>query len=51
MKIRRHKSGPRVYLLGFRIHHGTVGIIGTIISLALIVHDYKDFPFTDSSNH
>lgn len=64
VKINRHEKGPRVYVMGKRVHHGAVGVgltVGLIkfkklrplclVGLALIAHDYKDFPWTDSKNH
>ena len=63
VRIDRHERGPRVYLAGLRIHHGTAGIVAILtfpltrrraILLAGIValaHDRKDFPFRDTDNH
>jgi hypothetical protein len=51
LKVEPHNSGPRLYLFGNRIHHGTVGILFTIIGAGLLIHDRADFPFTDSRNH
>lgn len=61
--VQPHENGPRVYIFGYRLHHGTSGIIGSIICLkyrryklaaiflAMLIHDRKDFPFTDNCNH
>jgi len=61
LRIDRHPNGPRVYCAGMRVHHGTVGALGLLLSyrhprmraiFALILaHDIRDFPFTDSRNH
>jgi hypothetical protein len=59
----RHPYGPRVYLAGWRIHHGSFGLAlaltavavhrrrVALIGLALIAHDARDFPFRDRDNH
>jgi hypothetical protein len=59
----RHPHGPRVYLAGRRIHHGSVGLAlaaaavavhrprVALIGLALVAHDARDFPFRDRDNH
>lgn len=63
IRIVKHERGPRVYLVGLRVHHGTTGIVcmfvGRImkykllhaLGCALVLHDAKDFPFTDNNNH
>lgn len=62
-RIERHPCGPRLYLVGRRVHHGAAGAVGlaagiatrsrylTLASLALVVHDAHDFPWRDSDNH
>lgn len=59
----RHPEGPRLYLKGRRIHHGTAGIFVAAaallvhqprlaaIGLAMIAHDAGDFPWRDCDNH
>jgi hypothetical protein len=61
--IVRHPWGPRVYLLGRRVHHGSAGcVIGALglafgdplLSLAgigMVAHDIRDFPWRDGDNH
>lgn len=57
MRIERHANGPRVYLLGLRVHHGLTGCVLIIIGAArherrlielgaaLVLHDAPDFPW------
>lgn len=61
--IVRHPRGPRVYVVGLRIHHGSAGcalaLVGVArhqlwlaaIAAAMILHDAGDFPWRDSDNH
>lgn len=61
--VLRHPSGPRVYLAGRRVHHGSSGIAVLVVGLACgsptavaagiaaVIHDRKDFPFRDCDNH
>ena len=63
LRIDRHPYGPRVYLLGLRIHHGSAGcalalgglLAGLLplllIAAAMIATDYRDFPWRDRNNH
>lgn len=63
MRIARHPNGPRVYMLGQRVHHGAfgvgVGLCGVLfrrralvaMGVALAAHDAKDFPWRDHNNH
>jgi hypothetical protein len=64
VRIDKHENGPRVYLAGKRLHHGTVGLGLTVtalkikklrplalVGLAMIYHDRHDFPWTDKNNH
>jgi hypothetical protein len=63
IRIHRHARGPRVYVLGKRVHHGTVGVVGVCVfgftgqkrmrslSLLMLAHDARDFPFLDRNNH
>lgn len=32
----------RLYWRGWRLHHGFFGAIGAVISLAMMVHDWRD---------
>ncbi len=61
LRVERHAKGPRVYVLGLRVHHGASGALGlaaayrlrrrpragllAAISVAAIVDDLHDFPF------
>lgn len=59
----RHPHGPRVYVGGVRLHHGSAGCaLGVaalasrrrwlgLVALALVAHDVRDFPWRDSDNH
>jgi hypothetical protein len=61
--IVRHPWGPRVYLVGLRVHHGSAGCALALVGLArrrlwvaaiaaaMIVHDAGDFPWRDADNH
>lgn len=61
--IGRHPWGPRVYVAGLRVHHGSTGVALAVaglarrdrrlvvIAAALICHDAHDFPWRDSDNH
>lgn len=63
IRVVAHKRGPRLYVFGFRMHHGTGGAIlaaGALaakrrrlaLTLALwAATDFRDFPFTDHHNH
>lgn len=63
MRVERHPNGPRLYVGGVRIHHGSAGIGAGVALLALrrpwiaaaalivAAHDWRDFPFRDSDNH
>jgi hypothetical protein len=58
-----HPCGPRLYLAGRRVHHGTAGIALAALALfahqprfaalgvAMIAHDAGDFPWRDCDNH
>jgi hypothetical protein len=57
MRIERHNNGPRVYLLGLRLHHGLTGALlclagfvreerhVLVLGLLLIADDAHDFPW------
>jgi hypothetical protein len=59
----KHPFGPRVYLAGHRVHHGSAGLALAALALAahrprlaaiglvLLAHDARDFPFRDRDNH
>lgn len=58
-----HPYGPRLYLGGHRVHHGSAALlIGAAAfathhprialgALALVAHDARDFPWRDCDNH
>jgi hypothetical protein len=35
----------RLYVFGARIHHGAIGLVLSVIGLALVIHDRADWPF------
>lgn len=59
----RHPDGPRVYVAGVRIHHGSAGCALALAALArrdlllaaagiaLVADDLADFPWRDCDNH
>ena len=59
----RHPRGPRVYVAGLRIHHGSAGLAAALVGLAVgspplviaavvaVAHDGADFPWRDCDNH
>lgn len=59
----RHPCGPRLYLVGRRVHHGTVGCLLlaaatamrrpwlAAVGAAVVAHDAADFPWRDADNH
>lgn len=59
----RHPWGPRVYVGGLRVHHGSAGLALAFlavlakrpglaaIGVAGVVHDRADFPWRDENNH
>lgn len=61
--IVRHPHGPRVYVAGIRVHHGSAGLAVALIALAarrrwiaaaalcVVGHDLADFPWRDCDNH
>lgn len=63
LRVVRHPQGPRVYVVGLRLHHGVGGSAAAALALrvgrrdiALIfalwaLTDWRDFPFTDRCNH
>lgn len=63
IRINRHKSGPRLYLIGRRVHHGPAFGLAAVLCWrfrwrtlaaalgAYAATDWRDFPFTDGCNH
>lgn len=61
VRVHRHAYGPRVYVIGVRVHHGPAALAAAyilrhhrrarLIALAIAAHDARDFPFRDSDNH
>lgn len=59
--IMNHERGPRVYVVGRRIHHGAAfGVAAALtwrcrpLSAAcatIALTDWRDFPFRDCDNH
>jgi hypothetical protein len=59
----RHPWGPRIYVAGRRVHHGSagvaIGLLGLVsrnpllgvAGLAMVADDISDFPWRDSDNH
>lgn len=43
--ITHNKNGNRLYILGFRIHHGLFGTILAALGITLVLHDWKDRPW------
>ena len=35
----------RVYVAGYRLHHGLVGLGAAIVGAVLMLHDRRDFPW------
>lgn len=42
LEIEAHAHGPRVYVLGYRVHHGAAGVALVIGGAVLIAHDWAD---------
>jgi hypothetical protein len=34
--------GPKVYILGLRIHHALAGVVLVLVRLGLVMHDWHD---------
>lgn len=60
IRVDRHPKGPRVYVAGRRVHHGTAALATLAVSrnrkvrlvaYAALLHDIRDFPFRDTDNH
>lgn len=43
IEIRHHHRGKRLYIAGFRIHHGTLGLALAALGTALAAHDWRDY--------
>lgn len=42
VRVERHELGPRVFLLGRRMHHGELGVLLGFAAAGLVVHDWPD---------
>lgn len=61
IRIHRHERGPRLYIAGCRIHHGSGFLVAAALNwrrprlalacVAAAAHDWRDFPFRDCDNH
>lgn len=63
LSIDHHPHGPRLYVMGRRVHHGLAGGIAALALLGTGHHrgalaagawaatDWRDFPFRDCDNH
>lgn len=45
MVLRVDRQLRRAYIFERRLHHGAVGVIGAAVSLLLVLHDRRDFPW------
>lgn len=55
LHLYRHPNGPRVWILGQRVHHGAVGVLvalaclvaqvhlGLLVAVPLVAHDAHDW--------
>jgi hypothetical protein len=41
----RVTSNRRLYVFGFRLHHGLTGAVLAVLGTVLAVHDAADFPW------
>lgn len=41
--VRPYPQGRRVWVFGQRLHHGTVGLVLTLLGVALAAHDRRDW--------
>jgi hypothetical protein len=48
ISVKRDPGRPlgRVYLFGYRLHHGLLGAVMTALGLVLCWHDRRDAPWT-----
>lgn len=61
IRVHNHERGPRVYIVGRRLHHGPAfGLAAALawrwrplaVAFATVaVTDWRDFPFRDCDNH
>lgn len=62
IRVLNHPQGPRLYLVGKRIHHGPAFGLAALCTwrrnrvlaigcAAYAVSDWRDFPFRDCDNH
>jgi hypothetical protein len=42
IEIRHHYHGKRLYIAGFRIHHGATSALLALVGIAGMIHDFKD---------
>ncbi|MQA76494.1 MAG: hypothetical protein GEU88_19590 [Solirubrobacterales bacterium] len=61
--IVHHPWGPRLYLAGLRVHHGSAGCalalaglkrhapLLTVAGLVMVLDDLADFPWRDCDSH
>lgn len=40
--IELHPYGPRLWVLGARVHHGFVGVCAMVAGTAMVTHDWGD---------
>lgn len=45
IQIERHAQGPRIYILGCRIHHGLLGLALAAVGILLAWNDRADIPW------
>ncbi len=45
LSVTRHPLGPRVHVLGARVHHGAVGALLATAGCFLMAHDWPDRPW------
>lgn len=38
-------ANRRLYVFGYRLHHGLTGAVLAALGLGLVVHDARDFPW------
>jgi hypothetical protein len=65
--VTRGPSGPKLYVVGHRCHHGMFGVgvvvvaqhlhstpirvAATLVGLCLVLHDWPDFPWLSDTDH
>lgn len=62
-RVVRHPHGPRLYVAGVRVHHGSAALalaVAAVVArrprvaaaaLIAVAHDARDFPWRDCDNH